>query len=372
MFTLSCTYLDVLPAFVELLANFGKRIHAQSFGESSFRQLNQLGHGQYKRLAPGPRIPALGWSGRALRLCYVLRSVERSPEGDWPWSIRDCAVHHSFDVERTRLTWILVKGNSLLQERISSSTADPAMPEASRFQTLAEAFASSLVTHLLVCEWALENWDAYLAFLETRSSEITEDAKSNKIDLEPLVVKDSPVTFLPSRRETNGSGHSVASSFARVRRKVSNHQPERRPSAFKTAHSDSEKAYRPPELQASVKIVHDTRGQKEFTFGDLQELQHYCDKIEEAVLALRLTIDVFTSLSSYYENLVQQDAAFSAVLSEGCKSEMNHFHSALQSCNDRLTGCIRRFEALKEKVRGSIQLVREICTPLISIKTNRE
>lgn len=92
------SYHQVMPAVLDFLFPFGRQEYAKDFHFSGFRQDTCLA--EFER---GLQIPELGWSGLGIQLCYGLKSVETSlSQPEWPWSIRQCAIHHSLDLESGR------------------------------------------------------------------------------------------------------------------------------------------------------------------------------------------------------------------------------------------------------------------------------
>ena len=351
-----------MPDFLDLLMIFGKQSRAQHFHQSAFRHRTRLSNNGFKKSCRGLEISELGWSGHDLQVCYNLKSVERSSQGDWPWSIRDCAVDHSFDVESVRIIWIIIKGDSLVQDRIQSATTDPNTAEMSSFKTLGRAFASTLMTHLLICEWVSENWDQYLVFIETKSYGITRGIMSDKIDLQPQIVKEPRVVFpsKPERTATGISARSVVSSVAHARTRL--FQSQDRP-------NDREKRLPNPSLEAglkqpipsgineTIKAEIDFRGQKEFRFNDLQELQYVLDKINEALLVLELDMDGLSQLLQYYE-VTLSSVTFPQGVARDCDEEFHSFRSQLNSHINHLHNCLLRFRTLADSVSNSMKLVR--------------
>jgi hypothetical protein len=155
-----------MPSFVDFVLPFGWQEHAQDFQFSGFREETRLNE-RSQDLA----LPGLGRSGRDLRLCYNLRSVERSrSDPELPWSIRQCAIYHAIDLKNGRLFWITVKGNKCINERIAELSKSASH---SRIQTCKEALNASLETHALMCNWSAENWRWYINDLEERFQGVT-------------------------------------------------------------------------------------------------------------------------------------------------------------------------------------------------------
>ena len=100
---------------------------------------------------------------------------------DWPFSIRNCAIRHSFDIEHGRATCIIVKADKSVKQRIESALkyqntevwTDPISP--------AEAFGAVHIIHLIICQWPCENWRWYIRFLEEKLQGLTKGAIMTQI-----------------------------------------------------------------------------------------------------------------------------------------------------------------------------------------------
>ena len=150
MLTILFTYHQVMASFLDFVFPFGKQLYAKDFHFGGFKEGS--------RFSPGPYtgISELNRSGLGLRLSYNLRSVERSQyQTGLPWSIRQIAVYHEFDIQTDRGMWIIVKGDKFIRDRMTE--VNP-MPILSHENSRSEAFSLSLSTHLLLCDWCGENW----------------------------------------------------------------------------------------------------------------------------------------------------------------------------------------------------------------------
>lgn len=175
MFTLGLTYHQVMPSFLDFVFPFGRQEHQQDSHFSGFRHDNSL-----NPLDRGLSVRELGRSGREIRLCYNLHSVEKSSvQAYLPWSIRQTAVYHSFDVETGRSLWINVKGNRLLKRRIEEAAKSSQLGS---FKSIGRSFAATLITHMFFCEWAGENWRWYINDLEKELQDATGKTISTPAD----------------------------------------------------------------------------------------------------------------------------------------------------------------------------------------------
>ena len=169
MLTLAFTYFQVMPEFLDFLFLFGEQEHAQGLYYSGFHQCTHLTGAEM-----GRRVDTRNWSGRDMQVCYCLKSVESSPSQEhWPWSIQNCAVHHSFDAGHVRSTWLIIKGDNLIEKRIKLATSEKEVSIGkSAFETIETAFGAALTTHLLIYDWSAENWHDLIKYLEERFEKI--------------------------------------------------------------------------------------------------------------------------------------------------------------------------------------------------------
>ncbi len=333
---LSFTYLQVPPDFIDFLSLFGRQTRPKHFHFSAFRQRTRLSSVETsaQKSPRAFRIEACGWSGRDLSICYNLKSVESSPQ-TWPWSIRDCAISHSFDVEFSRTIWLILKGDNLMRDRIRSSAKGKSPPGLASFQNMDRAFAATLLNHLLICGWAVEGWDSYILFLEEKYHETWKKAVSNDLQL-PLAVTYQGGDNFPGIKRT-GSGLSTktiktALSHARTR-------------TFSALSSIKEKPAAPgsnrdPDLEAGqdqrllpgtqkVAVEFETLGQEAFSLHDLQHLQHLQDRTNEAVLVLKLNLTVMSQMRQYYQTTTAS-RDFPSKIAEACTQDLDMFDSLVK------------------------------------------
>ena len=363
MLMLCFTYLQVMPEFIDFLLIFGKQSRAQLFQFGAFRQRTRLFTSGFQSL-PGLKIPALGWSGRDLQLCYNLKSMEPSSQGGWPWSARDCAINHTFDIDSIRIIWIMIKGDALIQDRIRSATKNQSPAELSSFQSLDRAFASTLATHLIIIVWATENWEQFISFVEGEYHEISRRAVSNEIEIPPILVRDGASGSLPipRRTSTEKSGKSIFSISSHARNKNFDSL-----SSFtkKDMASPMQQVINPeiglkhniiPTAKGAMRVEFDTRGQQAFSFGDLQALQNLDDKAKEAILILRLNMKIMLQLVQYYETTMRS-THFPKPVSRNCHDEFDSFQSRIEGLRDDLQTYILKLETLVEYIASCKTLV---------------
>lgn len=379
------TYHQVMPAMLDFIFPFGKQIHAQDSYFGGFREESRL---DVERR--GPRIIELGRSGIELRMCYNLRSVERSQsDPELPWSIRQSAMYHSFDLGSGQSLWINVKGNELIKNRIVNTVTQPSSDSQS------EAFSMALAAHLLFCDWSVENWRWYINYLENRIQVLAGNAVALDIEkppsppASPIALAKSPrakswnipppsragtiqspssvstrwditSTAAPSRSTTFNAGSQSRVAFdeyARsaqettggdilsvqaVKRGLASWKKSGglrklwRPDADQEAVSEEPKTMpacsqdrpKPPEQPPSVDKDGDGGPQDKFTFRDLQCVQHIEDKVQEVLLVLKLNSEVLEQLREHYR-YAKAHAEFPERYKADCKVDLERFDQRL-------------------------------------------
>ncbi|KAG8534332.1 uncharacterized protein KY384_001176 [Bacidia gigantensis] len=344
--------------FIDFLLIFGRQTRAQHFHFCAFKQRTRLASCKEDFSAYGLKIPSIGWSGRDLQLCYNLKSMETSSQGGWPWSVRDCVINHSFDLEKVRCTWIVIKGNALIQDRIRTATKYQSPSELSSFQSTDRSFASTLATHSIIANWAAENWDIYITFVEARFHEVSCRAITNEIDISgsPTIVEENAGDSVPryARTDTGRSSKSIMSLFSRTFLNVfdtssssSTGHGEKNSKSQPMSHMKSGlRQPRPPSISAKTrKVEFETRGQQFISVSDLQILHTLHERTNESVLVLQLNIKMMSSLVDFYRNTLQSPYFPESILSNS-RDDFAHFKSTLQEVQYDLETHILRLNTL--------------------------
>ena len=368
MLMLCFTYFQVMPEFIDFLMPFGRQSRARKFHRSAFRWQTRLRNPRslgYQYSSAGLRIPVLGWSGQDLQICYNLKSMESSSQGDWPWSARDCAVNHTFDLQNTRVTWLMIKGNTLIQDRIRAATLHQSPAELSTFQTHDEAFVSTLTTHLLIFDWAAENWEHFIDFIDEKHHEISRRAVSDEIDVLPAIVRSDQSTIHrdSKRTHTDLSARSVMSgglqalddmpeSLSSILKKEKVSSPNNVVAWDIEARDDVS-----PMTKKSIRVDFDARGQQNVCFSDLQKLQFLHDKANEAILIQKLNSKVMAQISQFYHTALPLQQP--SVISQR-EEDLKVFASRTGALQDDLYTFVSKLETLVNSIIGSKELVRDL------------
>ena len=356
---LAFTYFQVMPEFLDFLLLFGEQEHAQDLYCSGFYQ-----HTRLQGVEFAPKADIRNWSGRDMQVCYSLKSVEPSPsQAHWPWSIRHCAVHHSFDTENIRSTWLIIKGDNLIEERIKLATSENEAPLGkSAFGTIEQAFGAALHTHLILCDWSAENWRWYIKFLEERFEKLTGESITMHagVLVNPLSgfeTKNLRRSDTPNTVQTQRSRRKL--SFpASVRVQTQNFEnrpmtPTERDLPLRIHENPSgKKQPMPPGWKGDVpampnspSVKRDKYGQQIFSFEDLQDVQHLKEKANETVLVLRLNLNVIMQLTQFYVSIIKSKELPDKI-SDNCKWEMISFERRIDGITKNLELQILRVESL--------------------------
>ena len=362
------THFQVMPEFVEFLFPFGFRSYAQDFYFSGFRQRTQLAE-QGRNATPNPKP-----TDKRFQICFNLKSVE--PSDSDVWSIRHCAVHHSFDLREVRTSWIILKGDELMKRRIESATSDRGPHQPSEFDSLSGAFKASLQTHLIFCDWSAENWRWYINSLEDKFQAMTRRTFSAPLHVPFLLPAATDQFELKPRTNTQRTNTSKISMFSRTLTQMTEKASPR--TAIKHQKS-APQTYENPETGISqplppgeeddeegddepqsprrpndVKVEDETR---EFSFSKLRKVHQVAEKANEAVLVLRQNIIVLTQLRQYYRSISRRKD-FPRDLAKSCKDAIDEFELRMDGVENDLQTQILRLETLLRLLEDRKTLVR--------------
>jgi hypothetical protein len=312
-----------MASFLDFVFPFGRQAYTQDFHFSGFRSEANLTESER-----GFWIPELNRSGQDLKMCYSLKSVEESiGQKEWPWSIRQASVHHSFDVITGVTSWVVVKANQLIKERVQAATKPGSRSHLKTFQDPANPFAASLATHYLIAGWCSEEWRWYIGFLEEEFHSTTRRALAVKVETIRSLTLDSrmdmpwspissPATGL-SENSTFGPQRTISSlvtnlsekSAFRSKNTQNNQKVTLSPLRTSLPQSPGPPGIHPPfpfpgVLNVSNNQTNNVPGQEQFSFESLQRVQSLEDKCNEVLLVLDANISVLTEMTSFYKSVV--------------------------------------------------------------------
>lgn len=335
-----------MPSFVDFLFSFGAQHHAKDFFFAGFRHDTRLSEPE-----KGLDLPLLGRSGQTLRLCYSLRSVEASPDQDkWPWSIRGTATHHAFDFETGRTSWLIVKGEggASMKERIMTETRSQNGNMLNKFDSRDQAFSSTMSTHLLLCNWSVENWRWYINYMEQEVQAITRKTLSVTVSKSPtepkpklLFTRTATGVLVPPKKT------STSKSLAE----------KRQPTAPLTKASSAPQTQGPPGPPPPLstlprpKNLDPFQPESEFSFEDLQRIEYIEEHANQALLVITLNSSILSALAQHYTSVVQSTSCPDDLKSK-CVIEFRRFV-------DRISDISAENQTQKARVKTLLRLLAD-------------
>jgi hypothetical protein len=337
MFLSVLSYHQVMPSFLDFMFSYGRQQHAQDFHFSGFRHESRLAVADR-----GLIVPELDRSGRRIQLCYSLRSVETSSsQPKWPWSVRQLALYHSFDLESGKSTWIVVKGDQLMKNRLMSATKSPNVKDLRCFGSLHDSFSSALATHLLYCDWSAENWRWYINFLEEQVQDITR----RTVDVTVSKPVDPVKAIAPFSKSLKMLFHSNKKSRTFTFGRKNTHPQQITPIPLSTVQTVPVGPPAPPQRPPEPIDENSENDQEGFSFGDLQRIQFIEEKANETLLVLKTNANVLAELRDYYSSMMKSEDC-PQDLRQQCKGSFARFESRVGSVQHDLLMQQSRLETL--------------------------
>ena len=345
MFTLCLTYQQVIPQFLDFILPLGIQDNERGFNLSGFRYQTRL-HTRDR----GIEVPELGWSGCDFQLCFNLKSVERASGGGEPWSIRQAAIHHLFDVQSGRASWIVVKANRLLESRMKSATGSRGHARVNSYQEIPKAFVSTLNTHLMFCGWAGENWSWYIGFLEDNFQETTRNTLSplGRTPTSPRIVDGSSRPLHIPKQD--------ASTFPRAREGRLPPQPSGPPVSDVPGFQFLTEPKDPPAFPYDNARKSDAERRRRFSFADLQRTHNIEEKANAAMLVIKNNMSVLGDLRKYYRTIMTFQE-WPTQLTTQCEVDMLLFEQDMMGIENDLQLQLSRIQTLLHLIADRKNLV---------------
>lgn len=357
MFAKILTCHQVMPEFLDFIFPFGKREHAEDF------YFGALKIDDRSSIPPSAvKIQELGRSGRQYQLCYNLRCVEPyNADDEWPWSIRQCSIFHSFDIENGRTVWLTIKGNQRVRKRIEEAVNSGKLMDASSicsFESVSASFASSLNVHLNLCDMGTDNWRWHINFLEDKFQNLTRYALHASV--EKKVTEETPL-HAPLRSGTEPTPQMQRQwSLASAQRFLAGSGRSRTVAGLDDSRIET---VRLEERRGNSKVVE--TDDSDFSVSKLQSIQHLEEKANETLLVMEINSNILQELSDYYAGL-QQRPIWQDDFGKDTKDSISRFQNAISSSvsdlkiqRSRLSALIRMLGKRKDLV-GPDNLLFEV------------
>ncbi|KAB2100402.1 hypothetical protein AG0111_0g11465 [Alternaria gaisen] len=290
------SYHQIMPVYLDFMLVFGGQSDAKDLRFSGFREQIRL-----KAPDSGQSAPELARSGKHFQICYNLKGVQHKKEDAEnakldEWSVRDAAIYHRFDVEYGTALWIVTKGGRDLRDRYADLTTPMSRPDKNMYNDPTSCFRTTLMTHLLYCQWSTENWRWYILYLEG----MVEQESNMAVD-----------------------GLRAAGL-----------------------------AYR------------------QYEAWEIQDLQHWQDKTNEAVMVLEANAKILRTIRKFYSNLVVRKD-FPSTLKTACEDHLYAFFSQLDEITSEFDMQLARAKLLVSIIGDRKQLVLQHLQTQVSDRTEQ-
>ncbi|KAI4601653.1 hypothetical protein KJ359_011784 [Pestalotiopsis sp. 9143b] len=316
MFTYLSSFHQISPSFIPAVCSFGMMVEPKDVCLAYFNADDSLAVPPSDQMT----IRSLGRSGFGFQMSYLLRVVESSKSRPpWNFIVRPLAVYHSYDVQTGRTVWVTVKGNSDTREQICDVLEDQLHSGSiSGCDTPIRSFIATLAIHLSILETVDENWQLYINEIDHEAREAVDKASNGQLDIGPRFeqlqdeikqqMTQTDTNKISKERRQSSFLQSVKSGFQRnfSKRKLDQHgadptQPKNKDPWWKdffTGPSPTTLPNKENEIQEKLdkylRLDH-------YSFSDNQKLHRYGEAIQEAILTIKLDVNVVHGLRDFYE-----------------------------------------------------------------------
>lgn len=297
------TYLlshhQVMPSFLDFCFKLNSR--EDPICTTLYRQEDFIGEQPV-----GQELMYLGRSGTRIQHAFNILGFDDEKTADgYDWTLQHTTVYHSFDLKLGKSFWIIINGNKLMRELITSISPEPPEADVKATKAPAEAFAACLRTHIMILEWCTNLWSEYIDALEIRSKKPSAIVTHSPVD---ELLKDMTAKLAIGDRPTN-------------------------------------------EIVTHTREVPNASFEKIFTFDELQNLHALCSEVDKACNILEQNKRVLVQIRDNYGTLM---------VSGNFRIIMNIFScevhpSVFLQDFDRLEGDLDSYQTCLENLRGKVE-----------------
>lgn len=338
-----------MPSFLDFVFEFKSQDYPLS--TTTFRQEDYL-----RKDNAEFELKCLGRSGLLIQHGFNLLAIEHETRPDeYHWPRRHTTVYHSFDPKNNKAVWIIVKGNSLIRDRLTTGTHNQQHLGSGR--SVEASFSATLKTLLIIFEWCLENWTPYTDFLEGRARKTSVYVKHvpvsdaiSEIPAKRALVRRSTMDTIPQSRASTGLSEASVESprlSGRIRRSFSRLAS---PRSIQTNVLEAEG--NAPETE-----IKNIDFEKILTFEELQRHRSLADEVDRAIMVIDQNKRVLADIVDYYKE-VTESGGFKTYVSENqYQSEVLNFLQRLRSIERDLDNYQRRLRSLLKGLEKDESLV---------------
>lgn len=347
------THREVMAPFLDFVFKFRQRGEPETL--TSFRIEDWLYHTNVSFADQSLRR-----SGFRIQHCFNLIAVELGENQDW--TLRQNATYHSFDPVNGQAFWLNLKGNDEVSKRLKKSIPAHPLLRPSALTSPEARFMATLVTHLIIIQWCVENWPKYVDDLQKALRE-----QLDKVRLGPVTHLTEPeniekvAAFRRGNTMNSAIGMPPPSRKSTLQKRTSFKAPELVKRLSGRIFKDSSKARSPsPEKHKEDDI--DLDFDDLYSFKELQNLGQLGDTMQQSVLVLGQNINIIDDLVARYEGLMNSSEFKQHVKTTECQFGMNTFRSrsqqhirSMESCVLRLNNIIGTLESAMDQFHGILQ-----------------
>lgn len=286
-----------------------------------------------------------------------------------PWSIRQTAVYHAFDLKTGRALWINIKGNNILQDAIKRDTSGHQV----RVESIDQSFLLTLRTHLVYLRWCQGSWRWFVRDLENVVRDALIRARTTPVGREPYFGDANEIygskdtgRFVGAQRKhmqpstwmrgSSAGFHSALNKIGfpliRIKKYEQNQNQHRSATMNMQARGQLWRTDNTKHWSGPKRIL------ESFNFADIQQLHVIGERIQEAILVIKLDVKALLELRMYYQNLKDRDE-----IPAECSEHLPPFLEKVQSVVNSMKTRQIQLESLTKKLEEGKGLVSESCLP---------
>ncbi|EXJ92076.1 hypothetical protein A1O3_00626 [Capronia epimyces CBS 606.96] len=351
------SFFQVLPPFLEFLFAFGMQLRAVDFQFSGFREDNRI----EASLNRG-RLPELGRSGKDFQICYNLKTFEYKAGIAWPWSSRQTVIWHSFDVENGHASWMAIKANDIIRDRLKEVSDMSLSQDKDIYTSIPKMFVNTLTCHTAVIEWSGEGWRRYISFLEEQLQSLKRRAVVDRVTrvAAPVPCAESPpstgipmANLAPNRTWTLLSAATDAST-ANVHATVPTgpqqpQEPLPESIAIDIPEELQEPANLPPDFDPKHQGAELEEDQTVYRIEELQDAQAFEGMVNETCLVLKSNFPVLAQIEAFFRDL-PESTDLEPALRNCMRANMPRFLKRIQAVRSDLQMHLDRIETISKAI----------------------
>ncbi|KAI0545156.1 hypothetical protein F4679DRAFT_588779 [Xylaria curta] len=330
MLTTLFFYYQVMPQFLDIVLSFGP-LRGRAISTAAQRcifEYEDLSRSDARKFVIRQLVDR---SGLEIRYCYNLWSVEKSDHGKCPWAIRQAGLYHSVDVPSGSSTWIHVKANNVLRNRIKEATMS------ANYKADDRHVIEGLATNLVMFEWCKENWHRYLAHLECGLVEIL-------TKLQEAPIKQAAAEVQKADSDNVDGFQPVSEPVSSARLGYQQMNSNLTGTTLKAASTEADYLPRISDSASSSGEIDPIEVFNEFKFGDLQNLYILHNKLQEADMILNMNSDILVEVLEFYQHYLKDE-------------DENDSPDALSSFTQRTNKIVAELQRERKRIATLISLL---------------